>query len=121
MKRERIKDQQLEAKCILGRVTQVIDGNCERFGLSKREREIALLIAQGKQYKFIADELFISVETVKTHVKNIFKKVEVSDKTELVFNLWILKVIIVKINIYSHYEITSFNRIYLLCCTFYCV
>lgn len=57
------------------------------YGLTKREVGITLLISQGKQYKYIADDLFISLDTVKSHVKNIFRKVQVNDKTELVYKL----------------------------------
>jgi len=50
--------------------------------LSPRETEILALIAQGKANKEIASELFISVNTVKVHVSNIFQKIEVSSRTE---------------------------------------
>lgn len=87
IKWERIRDEQLEAKYTVGSGASVFEYNCVFYGLTKREVEITLLISQGKQYKYIADDLFISLDTVKSHVKNIFKKVEVNDKTELVYKL----------------------------------
>lgn len=87
IKWERIRDEQLEAKYTVGSGASVFECNCVIYGLTKREVEITLLISQGKQYKYIADDLFISLDTVKSHVKNTFKKVEVNDKTELVYKL----------------------------------
>jgi DNA-binding CsgD family transcriptional regulator len=52
--------------------------------LSAREREIAELLLKGKTYKAIADELYVSQNTVKTHVKNIYYKYEVQSRSELV-------------------------------------
>ncbi|MGE7624660.1 response regulator [Viridibacillus sp. NPDC096237] len=50
--------------------------------LTEREREILLLIAQGKANQDIANELFIAIKTVKTHVSNILAKLEVQDRTQ---------------------------------------
>ncbi|WP_159723069.1 response regulator [Enterococcus sp. CSURQ0835] len=50
--------------------------------LTNREREILLLIAQGMSNQEIADELFITLKTVKTHVSNILAKLEVEDRTQ---------------------------------------
>lgn len=52
--------------------------------LTEREREILLLIAQGKANQDIANELFIALKTVKTHVSNILAKLEVQDRTQAV-------------------------------------
>ena len=49
--------------------------------LTKREAEILMLIAQGKSNQEIADELFITLKTVKTHV-SISIKLEVEDRTQ---------------------------------------
>jgi len=51
--------------------------------LSKREREIVSLVAQGLKNREIADKMFISEQTVKNHLHNIFDKVGVSDRLEL--------------------------------------
>ncbi|MBK3495527.1 response regulator transcription factor [Viridibacillus sp. YIM B01967] len=52
--------------------------------LTEREHEILQLIAQGKPNQDIADELFIAIKTVKTHVSNILSKLEVQDRTQAV-------------------------------------
>jgi DNA-binding NarL/FixJ family response regulator len=53
-------------------------------GLSKREREILDLLAQGCRYKEIADSLSIGFETVRSHVKHIYDKLQVHSRTEAV-------------------------------------
>jgi Response regulator containing a CheY-like receiver domain and an HTH DNA-binding domain len=50
--------------------------------LTKREREVLFLIAEGKSNQEIADELFITLKTVKTHVSNILSKLDVEDRTQ---------------------------------------
>lgn len=50
--------------------------------LTSRELEVLLLIAQGKSNQEIADHLFITLKTVKTHVSNILSKLEVEDRTQ---------------------------------------
>ncbi|MDH4421165.1 MULTISPECIES: response regulator transcription factor [Bacillus] len=52
--------------------------------LTEREYEILLLIAEGKSNQEVADELFIALKTVKTHVSNILNKLHVSDRTQAV-------------------------------------
>lgn len=50
--------------------------------LTNREHEILLLIAAGMSNQEIADELFITLKTVKTHVSNILAKLDVEDRTQ---------------------------------------
>ena len=50
--------------------------------LTNRETEILQLIAQGLSNQEIADECFITLKTVKTHVSNILSKLDVSDRTQ---------------------------------------
>lgn len=52
--------------------------------LTDREMEILLLMAEGKANQEIADELFIALKTVKTHVSNILSKLQVQDRTQAV-------------------------------------
>ncbi|MFF5994064.1 response regulator transcription factor [Lysinibacillus sp. KU-BSD001] len=52
--------------------------------LTEREMEVLLLLAQGKTNQHIADELFIGIKTVKTHVSNILSKLDVQDRTQAV-------------------------------------
>lgn len=50
--------------------------------LTQREYEVIVLIAEGLNNKDIAERLFISEKTVKNHVSNIFRKINVSDRTQ---------------------------------------
>jgi DNA-binding NarL/FixJ family response regulator len=56
----------------------------EDYGLSNREQEILSLMVQGHNLKTIADTIFISYETVRTHVKKIYKKLHVASRSEAV-------------------------------------
>lgn len=51
--------------------------------LTNRENEVVQLIAKGYTNQEIADELFITLKTVKTHVSNILSKLEVEDRTQV--------------------------------------
>lgn len=52
--------------------------------LTDREEEILSLLASGYMYKEIADELFITIDTVKTHIRHIYDKLQVRTRTEAV-------------------------------------
>ena len=52
--------------------------------LTSREQEIVDLLSQGFRYKEIADRLFLSVETVRTHIRNIYEKLQVNSRTEAI-------------------------------------
>ena len=56
----------------------------ETINLTQREQEILSHLAKGYRYKEIADTLFISVETVRTHLRNIYDKLHVRSRTEAV-------------------------------------
>ena len=56
-------------------------------GFSKREEEIIRLVIQGKTNKEIGEELFISVNTVKTHIKNIYTKLKVTNRIQLIHKI----------------------------------
>jgi len=53
-------------------------------GISKREAEILLLMHQGLSNQQIADKLFVSENTIKKHISNIFQKLQVERRTEAV-------------------------------------
>jgi DNA-binding NarL/FixJ family response regulator len=59
-------------------------GNEEKFSLSNREKEILSLMVEGNNLHFIADKIFVSYETVRTHVKRIYKKLHVASALEAV-------------------------------------
>ncbi|MEL6675247.1 MAG: response regulator transcription factor [Bacteroidota bacterium] len=52
--------------------------------LSSRETEILRLLCEGQNYKLIAEQLFVSGHTVRTHIKNIYQKLHVSSRAEAV-------------------------------------
>ena len=54
------------------------------FGLSNREAEVAALIAQGRSKNYIAETLFVSQNTVRTHAKNAYAKLDVHSNQELI-------------------------------------
>ena len=49
-----------------------------------RERDVLKLLVKGYSYKMIADELFISIDTVRSHIKKIYEKMHVNSKSEAV-------------------------------------
>lgn len=74
----------------LSYVKEKLEPNAQQFrnfGLTKREEEVALLLFEGLSNQSIADQLFISLPTVKTHVSNIFKKCKVSNRNQLIKSL----------------------------------
>jgi DNA-binding CsgD family transcriptional regulator len=54
-----------------------------KYGITDREREIILKVVQGKSNADIASELFISLATVKTHLHNIYRKIDVDSRFDL--------------------------------------
>jgi DNA-binding NarL/FixJ family response regulator len=58
-------------------VTPVAD-----YDLSDREKEILRRLSEGLMYKEVAHQLFISIDTVRTHVRKIYEKLEVHSRTE---------------------------------------
>jgi two-component system, NarL family, response regulator LiaR len=52
--------------------------------LSDRQKEILQKLVDGKSYQIISEELFISVETVRTHIKKMYKLLHVNNKTEAI-------------------------------------
>lgn len=52
--------------------------------LTKRQLDIVNGIVNGQSYKMIADDLFISLDTVRSHIKNIYKVLEINSKAELI-------------------------------------
>jgi DNA-binding NarL/FixJ family response regulator len=58
--------------------------NQQKYAITKREKEILLLLDKGGSYNTIADTLFISSKTVRKHIFNIYGKLKVSSKIEAV-------------------------------------
>lgn len=56
----------------------------EQNSLSERQNEILKRLSEGKSYKAISEELFISVETVRSHIKKLYKHLQVNNKAEAI-------------------------------------
>jgi len=52
--------------------------------LSPRENDVVKGIVAGKSYKMIADDLFVFINTIRTHIKNIYKRLGINSKAELI-------------------------------------
>ena len=72
------------ARKIIGTFSSESEKNSNYNNLSKREKEILSLLAKGYRYKEIADQLSISIETVRTHIRNIYEKLHVQSRTEAI-------------------------------------
>ena len=77
-----------DAECNSGPNTQAI----KALGLSAREIQVLQELASGASNKEIADELFVSVNTIKTHLKNAFIKLEVTNRVQAINKLKDLKI-----------------------------
>ena len=60
------------------------ESELQRLGISKREYEVLELMAQGLSNQEIADKLFVSLNTVKTHSSNLFMKLDARRRTQAV-------------------------------------
>lgn len=56
----------------------------EAYNLSEREKTVLQLLVNGYSYKMIAAELFIAIDTVRSHIKKIYEKLQVNSKSEAV-------------------------------------
>ncbi|WP_040282391.1 response regulator transcription factor [Psychroserpens damuponensis] len=55
----------------------------DTFNLTSKEKEVTLMILEKKKNQEIANQMFVELSTVKTHINNIYKKVEVKNRKEL--------------------------------------
>jgi DNA-binding CsgD family transcriptional regulator len=65
-------------------LTKILDEFAARFSITKREREVMELLFHGKSYKEIEDQLCISLGTVKNHAYNLYRKVGVNSRAQLI-------------------------------------
>ena len=56
----------------------------DRYNLTDKEKVVVKLIVDKKKNQAIADELFVELSTIKTHINNIYKKLDVKNRTELI-------------------------------------
>jgi DNA-binding NarL/FixJ family response regulator len=76
------------ARKVIGAFQSMNKSSNETENLSPREHEILSYLAKGYRYKEIADKLFISIETVRTHLRNIYEKLHVRSRTEAVLKFF---------------------------------
>lgn len=62
----------------------VNENNLKHFNISKREHEVLILMAEGLSNQEVADKLFVSLNTVKTHSSKLFEKLNVQRRTQAV-------------------------------------
>lgn len=74
--------------------TSVDESAVKELGISNREYEVLELMAQGLSNQEIADKLFVSLPTVKTHTSNLFSKLDVKRRTQAVQKAKELRLII---------------------------
>jgi two-component system, NarL family, response regulator LiaR len=60
------------------------EANLQKLGISKREYEVLELISHGLSNQEIADKLFVSTSTVKTHVSNVLAKLDSKRRTQAI-------------------------------------
>jgi DNA-binding CsgD family transcriptional regulator len=64
-------------------IAEISPAFLEKYGITEREREIILKVVQGKSNGDIARELVISLATVKTHLHNIYQKIGINSRYDL--------------------------------------
>jgi two-component system, NarL family, response regulator LiaR len=73
-----------KTKIIRQKYFEFNEAEFNRLGLSKRELEVLKLMAQGLSNQEIADTLFVSHNTIKTHISNLFLKLDVKRRTQAI-------------------------------------
>jgi len=84
---EAIREVKLGGSPMSTQIARMVTNSFQRKSqnlLTSREMEVLNLLCTGKSYKMIGESLFISEETVRRHLKNIYKKLEVHSKSEAV-------------------------------------
>ncbi|WP_276090761.1 response regulator transcription factor [Pedobacter sp. JY14-1] len=69
---------------VLNMVKSGNNAGTQDFDLSAREMDVLKLLVNGYSYKMVAAELFISIDTVRSHIKNVYEKLQVNSKSEAV-------------------------------------
>ena len=72
------------ARMVIQSMQQNIKPADNNYSLTQREKEILSNLSKGNSYKLIAADLTISIDTVRTHIKNIYEKLQVHTQTEAV-------------------------------------
>lgn len=73
------------ARMVIGSMQQSVESPQDKYHLSPREKEILVSLSKGNSFKMIAAGFSIGVETVRTHIKRIYEKMQVHSQTEAIF------------------------------------
>jgi DNA-binding NarL/FixJ family response regulator len=77
-----------------GGIKQIDETALEKLGISKREYEVLILMGKGMSNQEIADTLFVSQNTVKTHTSRLFEKLAVKNRTHAILRAKELSIIV---------------------------
>lgn len=69
---------------VLKMFSQINAPKSEDYNLSEREKQVLQLLVDGYSYKMIAAQMFIAIDTVRSHIKKIYEKLHVNSKSEAV-------------------------------------
>jgi DNA-binding NarL/FixJ family response regulator len=69
---------------VLKMFSEIHNRNNENYNLTSREREVLEFLVKGYSYKMIASDMFIAIDTVRSHIKKIYEKLHVNSKSEAV-------------------------------------
>lgn len=69
---------------VLKMFSELPDQKSEDYNLSEREKQVLQFLVNGYSYKMIASDMFISIDTVRSHIKKIYEKLHVNSKSEAV-------------------------------------
>ena len=62
--------------------------DADGYQLTDREKEVLSLLAKGNSFKMMASELFVSIDTIRSHIKKIYEKLQVHSQTEAVYKAY---------------------------------
>lgn len=93
--RPKIKTVVVEKEIKVPEPNSYIPNECElkKLNLSSREYEVLQLLAKGKSNAEIGEELYLSIHTIKTHVSNLYLKMDVKSRTQAMDKAKRLKII----------------------------
>lgn len=69
---------------VLRMFSEIHNHSNDNYNLSDREKQVLQLLVNGYSYKMIAGEMFIAIDTVRSHIKKIYEKLHVNSKSEAV-------------------------------------
>lgn len=77
-----------QSKDILTKENDNLDSFCKQHSISPREKEVILFLLEGKDTGTITELMSISYNTLKTHLRNIYRKTDTGSQSELILSIW---------------------------------